>query len=57
MRTVLGFFAGALLLGTVAAASAQAIEGTIVRIDPQSRVVMLEEWYRVHATPRARART
>jgi preprotein translocase subunit YajC len=51
MRTVLGFVAGALLLGAVAVASAQSIEGTIVRIDPQSRVVMLEDGRMYRVTP------
>ena len=51
MRRVLGFVAGALLLGTVAVASAQSIEGTIVRIDPQSRVVMLEDGRMYRVTP------
>ena len=50
MRAMYGFVAGALLLGTVAVASAQATgSGTIVRIDPQSSVIMLEDgrMYRV----------
>jgi preprotein translocase subunit YajC len=51
MRAVYGFVAGALLLGTVAVASAQSIEGTIVRIDPQSRVVMLEDGRMYRVTP------
>jgi preprotein translocase subunit YajC len=51
MRTVCGFVASALLLGTVAVASAQSIEGTIVRIDPQSRVVMLEDGRMYRVTP------
>jgi preprotein translocase subunit YajC len=51
MRRVLGFVAGALLLGTVALASAQSIEGTVVRIDPQSRVAMLEDGRMYRVTP------
>jgi hypothetical protein len=42
--------AGALLLGTVAVAAAQSVEtGTVVRIDPQSKVVILDDgrMYRV----------
>jgi hypothetical protein len=50
MRTGIGFVAAALLLGTVGVASAQASEsGTVIRIDPQSRVVVLDDgrMYRV----------
>src|SRR5882724_2174666 len=50
MRTGIGFVAAALLLGAVSVASAQSIEsGTVVRIDPQSRVVILDDgrMYRV----------
>jgi hypothetical protein len=51
MRAVYGFVAAALLLGTVAVASAQAIEGTVVRIDPQSSVVVLEDGRMYRVTP------
>jgi hypothetical protein len=50
MRAIFGIAAAALLLGTVAVASAQSIEsGTVVRVDPQSRVVLLDDgrMYRV----------
>ena len=50
MRTGIGFVAAALLLGAVSVAPAQSIEsGTVVRIDPQSRVVILDDgrMYRV----------
>jgi hypothetical protein len=52
MRSVFGFVAGALLLGTVAGASAQSIEsGTVIRIDPQSSVLMLEDGRMYRVTP------
>jgi preprotein translocase subunit YajC len=50
MRAIIGIAAAALLLGTVTVATAQSIEsGTVVRIDPQSRVVLLDDgrMYRV----------
>ena len=50
MRSAFAFVAGALLLGTVTVAAAQSVEtGTVVRIDPQSRVVVLDDgrMYRV----------
>jgi hypothetical protein len=50
MRSALVFVAAALLLGSVSAAAAQSIEtGTVVRLDPQSRVVILDDgrMYRV----------
>ena len=50
MRSAFAFVAGALLLGTVAVAAAQSVEtGTVVRIDPQSRIVVLDDgrMYRV----------
>jgi hypothetical protein len=50
MRAILGIAAAALLLGSVAVATAQSIEsGTVVRVDPQSRVVLLDDgrMYRV----------
>ncbi len=50
MRSAFAFVAGALLLGTVAVAAAQSVEtGTVVRIDPQSKVVVLDDgrMYRV----------
>ncbi|HEX2437155.1 MAG TPA: hypothetical protein VHT71_02525 [Methylomirabilota bacterium] len=49
-RSVCAFFAGAVLLGVVSVAGAQSVEtGTIVRIDPQSRVVLMDDgrMYRV----------
>ncbi|HEX6212712.1 MAG TPA: hypothetical protein VF136_18170 [Methylomirabilota bacterium] len=53
MRAMYGFVVGALLLGTVAGASAQATgSGTIVRIDPQSSVIMLEDGRMYRVTPR-----
>jgi hypothetical protein len=50
MRSAFTFVAAALLLGTVAVAVAQSVEtGTVVRIDPQSKVVVLDDgrMYRV----------
>jgi preprotein translocase subunit YajC len=50
MRSAFAVVAGALLLGTVAVAAAQSVEtGTVVRIDPQSKVVILDDgrMYRV----------
>jgi len=50
MRAILGTVAGVLLLGAATVASAQSMEtGTVVRIDPQSRVVILDDgrMYRV----------
>lgn len=50
MRSIVGIVAGALLLGTVSVAAAQTIEtGTVVRLDPQSRVVVMDDgrMYRV----------
>ena len=52
MRSRYGFVAGALLLTSVTAASAQSMEsGIIVRIDPQSNVVMLEDGRMYRVTP------
>ncbi len=50
MRSAFTFVAAVLLLGTVAVAAAQSVEtGTVVRIDPQSKVVVLDDgrMYRV----------
>jgi len=50
MRSAFAFVTGALLLGTVAVAAAQSVEtGTVVRIDPQSKIVVLDDgrMYRV----------
>lgn len=50
MRSILGSVAGVLLLGAATVASAQSMEtGTVVRIDPQSKVVILDDgrMYRV----------
>jgi len=44
--------AAALLLGTASLATAQAIEtGTVIRVDPQSRVVMLDDGRMYRVTP------
>ncbi|HEU4370802.1 MAG TPA: hypothetical protein VFV05_21480 [Methylomirabilota bacterium] len=52
MRSVCGIVAAVLLAGGVAAASAQSIEtGTVVRIDPQSSVVVLEDGRMYRVTP------
>jgi hypothetical protein len=50
MRSRIAFFVAALALGMATAASAQAIDsGTVIRIDPQSSVVVLDDgrMYRV----------
>ena len=49
MRTLIGLVAASLLLGTVAVAAAQVETGIVFRVDPQSRVVVLEDgrMYRV----------
>jgi preprotein translocase subunit YajC len=50
MRSIFGTVAGVLLLGAATVASAQSMEtGTVVRIDPQSKVVILDDgrMYRV----------
>ena len=50
MRSILGPVAGVLLLGAAAVASAQSMEtGTVIRVDPQSKVVILDDgrMYRV----------
>jgi preprotein translocase subunit YajC len=51
MRSAIGLVAAALLVGTVATALAQMETGTVTRVDPQSRVVVLEDgrMYRVTA--------
>jgi hypothetical protein len=52
MRSAIGVVAAALLMGTVTFAAAQSIEsGTIVRLDPQSRVVMLDDGRMYRVTP------
>jgi hypothetical protein len=52
MRSAIGMVAAALLLGTASLATAQAIEtGTVVRVDPQSRVVMLDDGRMYRVTP------
>jgi hypothetical protein len=51
MRSTLGFVATALLLGTVTVASAQMETGTVVRIDPQSRVIVLDDGRMYRVTP------
>jgi hypothetical protein len=51
-HSIHGIVAGALLLGSAALASAQSIEsGTVVRIDPHSSVVMLEDGRMYRVTP------
>ena len=52
MRSILGSVAGVLLLGAATLASAQSMEtGTIVRIDPTSRVIMLDDGRMYRVTP------
>jgi preprotein translocase subunit YajC len=52
MRSAIGFVTAALLLGTVAVASAQSIEsGTVIRVDPRSRVVVLDDGRMYRVTP------
>lgn len=52
MRSLRGIVAASLLLGTVAVASAQSSEsGTVVRIDPQSSVIVLEDGRMYRVTP------
>ena len=52
MRSILGSVAGVLLLGAVTLASAQSMEtGTVVRIDPQSKVVILDDGRMYRVTP------
>jgi hypothetical protein len=52
MRSAFGIVAGLLLLGTAAVATAQTIEsGTVVRIDPQSSVVFLDDGRMYRVTP------
>ena len=52
MRSVCGIVAAALLLGSIAVASAQSIvSGTVVRIDPHSSVVVLEDGRMYRVTP------
>jgi preprotein translocase subunit YajC len=51
MRSAFGMVAAALLLGTVGVASAQMETGTVVRVDPQSKVVVLEDGRMYRVTP------
>ena len=51
MRSVMGIVAAGLLLGTVAIASAQMDTGTVVRVDPQSKVVLLDDGRMYRVTP------
>jgi len=52
MRSLRGIVAASLLLGTAAVASAQSSEsGTVVRIDPQSSVIVLEDGRMYRVTP------
>jgi hypothetical protein len=47
----MGIVAAGLLLGTVAIASAQMQTGTVVRVDPQSKVVLLDDGRMYRVTP------
>lgn len=52
MRSILGSVAGVLLVGAATLASAQSMEtGTVVRIDPQSKVVILDDGRMYRVTP------
>lgn len=51
MRSAFALVAAALLLGTAAVASAQMETGTVVRVDPQSRVVVLDDGRMYRVTP------
>ncbi len=51
MRAIVGIVAAALLLATVAVASAQVETGTVVRVDPQWNVVVLEDGRMYRVTP------
>ena len=51
MRSVMGIVAAGLLLGTVAVASAQVQTGTVVRVDPQSKVVLFDDGRMYRVTP------
>jgi hypothetical protein len=52
MRSILGSVAGLLLVGAATLASAQSMEtGTVVRIDPQSKVVILDDGRMYRVTP------
>src|SRR5205809_2406832 len=52
MRSRIALFAIALVLSTAALAAAQSVEsGTVVRIDPQSSVVMLDDGRMYRVTP------
>jgi hypothetical protein len=52
MRSILGSVAGVLLVGAATLASAQSLEtGTVVRIDPQSKVVVLDDGRMYRVTP------
>lgn len=51
MRAAVGLVAAALLLGTVTVAAAQTQTGTVVRVDPRSRVVVLADGRMYRVTP------
>ena len=52
MRSRIAFFVAALALSTAAVASAQVIDsGTVIRIDPQSSVVVLDDGRMYRVTP------
>ena len=51
MRSTIALVAALLLLGTVAVAGAQTQTGTVYRVDPYSRVVMLDDGRMYRVTP------
>jgi hypothetical protein len=52
MRAIIGIAMATLLMGTVAVATAQSIEsGVVVRVDSQSRVVLLDDGRMYRVTP------
>jgi hypothetical protein len=52
MRSAIALVAATLLLGTVGVAAAQSYEsGTVVRVDPQSKVVVLDDGRMYRVTP------
>ena len=51
MRSRIAFLVAALVLGVVATASAQVDTGTVIRIDPQSSVVVLDDGRMYRVTP------
>jgi hypothetical protein len=51
MRPALALLAAALWLGTVSVASAQMETGTVIRVDPQSKIVLLDDGRMYRITP------